>query len=489
MSRSVRAIGVMLGAVVCLLVPSASEGQELSPRLLSVIAKKWTGDFDGMVKRRVIRVLVVYSKTFYFLDKGTERGIAYDALKLFEADINTQPAVKKQLKAKHLRVNVVFLPVHRDELIPALREGRGDLAAAFLTVTPERQKLVEFSDPILGGVDEIVISGPGAPPVADREDLAGKEVFVRKSSSYYESLQALNVEFAKAGKAPVRVKSAPEELEDEDLLEMVNAGLVPLTVVDSQKAQFWKQIYQKIVLHPDVTVRAGGEVGWMFRPGSPQLKAAVNDFIRRRDKGGREAQILIAEYLKNTKWVKEATSDAEIKKFQQTVGLFKKYGETYDIDALLMMAQGYQESTLDQNARSPGGAIGIMQLLPATGTAMQVGDITEMEANIHAGVKYVRFMVDQYLKNEPMDRLNKALFAFASYNAGPNRIAQLRREASQQGFDPNVWFNNVEIVAAKRIGRQTPQYVSNIYKYYIAYTLITEAQEERAKAIRSIKGS
>jgi membrane-bound lytic murein transglycosylase MltF len=264
---------------------------------------------------------------------------------------------------------------------------------------------------------------------------------------------------------------------------------VPFTVVDSQKAQFWKQIYQKVVLHPNVAVRTGGEIAWMVRKDNPQLKAAVNDFIRRRDKGEREAQILISEYLKNTKWVKEATSDAEIKKFQQTVELFKKYGETYDIDSLLMMAQGYQESTLDQNARSPGGAIGIMQLLPATGTAMQVGDITETEANIHAGVKYVRFLVDQYLKNEPMDRLNKALFAFASYNAGPNRIAQLRREATQQGFDPNVWFNNVEIVAAKRIGRQTPQYVSNIYKYYIAYTLITEAQEERAKAIKDIKGS
>jgi membrane-bound lytic murein transglycosylase MltF len=479
----------MLGAVVCLLAPSASGGQELSPRLLSVIAKKWTGDFDEMVKRRVIRVLVVYSKTFYFLDKGTERGITYDALKLFEDDINKQPAVKKQLAVKHLRVNVVFLPVHRGELIPALLEGRGDLAAAFLTVTPERQKLVDFSDPILGGVDEIVISGPGAPPIADREDLSGKAVFVRKSSSYYESLQALTVEFAKAGKAPVQVKPAPEELEDEDLLEMVNAGLVPLTVVDSQKAQFWKQIYPKVVLHPNVAVRTGGEIAWMVRKDSPQLKAAVNDFIRRRGRGGSEAQILVAEYLKNTKWVKNSTSEAEMEKFQRTVEFFKKYGETYDIDYLLLMAQGYQESTLDQNAKSAVGAIGIMQLMPATGAAMGVGNIADVEPNIHAGAKYIRFMVDQYFKDEPMNSLNKALFAFASYNAGPNRIAQLRREATQQGFDSNVWFNNVEIVAAKRIGRQTPQYVSNIYKYYIAYTLITEAQEERAKAIRSIKGS
>ena len=152
-----------------------------------------------------------------------------------------------------------------------------------------------------------------------------------------------------------------------------------------------------------------------------------------------------------------------------------------------MMAQGYQESTLDQNAKSPVGAIGIMQVMPATGAAMQVGDIAETELNIHAGVKYIRFMVDRYFKDEPMDRLNKTLFAFASYNAGPDRIAQLRRETSTRGLDPNVWFNNVETVAARRIGMETVQYVSNIYKYYIAYKLITEAQEEREKAGKEFK--
>jgi len=480
-------IGAVLGAVFWLLVPAGYGGQELSPRLLSVIAKKWTGDFDEMVKRRVIRVVVVYSKTFYFLDRGSEHGITYEALKLFEDDINKQPAVRKQLKAKQLRVNVVFLPVRRDQLIPALLEGRGDIAAAFLTITPGRQMLVDFSDPLFSGVDEIVVTGPGAPPIGNLDDLSGKEVFVRKSSSYYESLQTLNADFAKAGKAPVKLKPAPEDLEDEDLLEMVNGGLLPIVVVDSQKAQFWKQIFKDIALHPDVAVRTGGDIAWMIRKDSPQLKAALNDSIRRRDRGGREAQIIVAEYMKNTKWVKNATSEAEMQKFQRIVEFFKKYGDQYDVDYLLMMAQGYQESTLDQDAKSRVGAIGIMQLMPATGAEMKVGDITETEPNIHAGVKYIRFMVDRYLKDEPMDRLNKALFAFASYNAGPGRIDQLRREAAKQGLDPNVWFNNVEIVAARRIGGETVQYVSNIYKYYIAYKLITEAEEERAKAMEGVK--
>jgi len=151
---------------------------------------------------------------------------------------------------------------------------------------------------------------------------------------------------------------------------------------------------------------------------------------------------------------------------------FRKYSDQYSIDWLLMMAQGYQESRLDQQAKSSVGAVGVMQIMPATGKDLDVGDIRREEENIHGGVKYIRFMIDQYYAKEPMTELNKGLFAFAAYNAGPGRISQLRKEAAEKGLDPNVWFDNVERVAAQRIGRETVQYVSNIYKYYIAYSLV-----------------
>jgi membrane-bound lytic murein transglycosylase MltF len=151
------------------------------------------------------------------------------------------------------------------------------------------------------------------------------------------------------------------------------------------------------------------------------------------------------------------------------------------------MAQGYQESQLNQRARSHVGAIGIMQLMPATGKEMNVGDIRQLDPNIHAGVKYIRLMEGRYYAKEPMDRVNKVLFAFASYNAGPGRVAELRRAAAARGLDPNVWFDNVEFIAAERIGPETVQYVSNIYKYYIAYELITEDEEERRKTMGELK--
>ena len=150
--------------------------------------------------------------------------------------------------------------------------------------------------------------------------------------------------------------------------------------------------------------------------------------------------------------MKNAASEEERKKFLALVQYFQKYGDKYDVDWLLMAAQGYQESQLNQNAKSPVGAIGVMQVMPATGKDMNVGDITETEANIHAGIKYMRWMIDQYYGKEPMTKLDKALFAFASYNAGAGRISQLRKEAAKRGLDPNVWFQNVEYVAAEKIG-------------------------------------
>ncbi|HSB70997.1 MAG TPA: transporter substrate-binding domain-containing protein [Candidatus Methylomirabilis sp.] len=460
---------------------SAAPSGEKEYALPNVAKRKWTGDLDGMIKRRQIRILTAYSKTFYFVDRGVQRGLAYDLGQLFETELN------KKLKTKNIKVHVLYVPVDRDDIIPALLEGRGDVAMANLTITPERLKRVDFANPTARNVSEIVVTGPGAEPIASVQDLAGKEVYIRKSSSYFESIEKLNAELAKTGKAPVKVRPAPETLESEDILEMVNAGLVKVTIADEHIAVFWKRVFPKLSLHPEVAVRTGGETGWMLRKDSPQLKAALNSFVARFPEGSASRNMLLQKYLKSTKWAKEATSREEIAKFERLVQFFQTYGDRYDMDYLLMIAQGYQESQLNQEAKSPVGAIGVMQVMPATGKELAVGDITQIEPNIHAGVKYMRFMMDQFYANEPMDRLNKGLFTFASYNAGPGRMQQLRRLAAKRGLEPNVWFNNVERIAAEKIGRETVTYVSNIYKYYLAYRMITEQHGEREKAKEAVK--
>ena len=444
---------------------------------LQVGTRQRKGDFDGMKKRRIIRALVPYSKTFYYVEKGRQRGISYEVFQALEDDLN-----KKLKSKKSIKMHVIYLPVGRDEIISRLVDGWGDVIFADLTITPERQKLVDFSMPMYSRIKEIVVTGPGGPQIESLDDLSGKEVFVRKSTSYYEHLQELNQRFASAGKAPVKIREAPEDLEAEDILEMVNSGLIQITVVDRYKAVMWNRVLKDLDLRWDVILHAGAENAFMVRKGSPQLKAVLDDFVKRHGQGTMFGNSIIVRYVRDPKFVKNALGDDERKRFGSTVDLFRKYGDRYDLDYLLMMAQGFQESGLDQNAKSAVGAIGVMQIMPATGKDLEVGDITKLEPNINGGVKYIRFMIDQFYKDEPMTPLNKGLFAFASYNAGAGRVAQLRREAAKRGLDPNRWFNNVELVAADRIGSETVNYVSNIYKYYTAYKLLAAQDEERRMA-------
>jgi membrane-bound lytic murein transglycosylase MltF len=448
----------------------------------SGLEKKWTGDFDGITKRRTVRVLVSYNKMMFFLDRGRYRGATHDAFVRFEKFLN------KKLKTGTLKVKVIFIPVTRDRLLPALVEGLGDIAAANLTITPERLKMVDFGDPFLTGVSEIIVTGTSGPKLTGLDDLAGKEVHVRKSSSYYESLLRLNESFKNNGKKPIKLVPADELLEDSDLLEMVNAGLIPTVVVDNHKAEFWGDIFDKVILHPDVSVNTGGEIAWAFRKGSPKLKAVVNEFVQGHKKGTLMGNIILKRYLKKNKWARNATSPAELKKFNQTIDIFKKYAEQYGFDFLMTSALAYQESTLDHKKRSKAGAVGIMQILPSTAADKNVGipDVENLGSNIHAGTKYLRFIRNRYFDDPAIDALNQTLFAFASYNAGPAKVARLRKEANEMGLDSNVWFNNVEVVAAKRIGRETVQYVSNIYKYYIAYRLIFESSKAKEKAKRVV---
>ncbi len=463
------------------LPPATSPYDALPEAVRDSVGKPQTGDFDEMVKRRTIRVGVTFNRTHYFIDQGQERGATYEALKLFEEDLN------RDLKTGNLKVHVVIVPMSRDQLGTALTDGRIDMVAAMVTVRPELEAIALVSEPTRTDVSEVVVTGPGAPAIASVEDLAGQEVFIRRTSPYFEAVTRLNTQLKAKGKPAVLIAEAPDVLEDDDILEMVNAGLAPITIVDDYLATFWSQIFTDLEVHQDVALTTGGKLAVVFRKDSPKLRDRVNAWIRKHGKGDAFRNVIERRYFSSVKYAKNAAAAAERQKFAQTIALFRKYSSQYDMDYLLMAAQGYQESTLDQNVKSPVGAIGVMQVMPATGKELNVGDIRQMEANIHAGVKYMRFMVDRYYADEPMDQLNKTLMTFASYNAGPARVRQLRSEAEKKGLNPNLWFGNVERVASERIGRETVTYVSNIFKYYLAYRLLADQQQRRDAAKATVE--
>jgi membrane-bound lytic murein transglycosylase MltF len=454
----------------------------LPEEVRSHLFEKFTGDFDQMVKRRLIRVGTTYSRTFYFVDNGVQRGAAYEMGLAFEEQLN-----KKLKTTNATKVSVTLVPLPRDGLASALTQGRVDCVVAQIIVRPELQALVDFTNPTRTGVSEVVVTGPGAPAIASVDDLSGKDVYARKDGSAWQSLVTLNETLKAKGRPPVAIREVPGNLEDEDLLEMVNAGLIPAIVVQDYLAQFWSKVFTNLTVHDTVAVRTGASLAVAIRKHSPRLAAELNAFLAKNGLGTALRNVIEKRYLVSTTYAKQANSEAAQKKLRELGGLFKKYGEQYQLDWLLMAAQGFQESGLDQNAKSKVGAVGVMQVMPATGKELKVGDIRQTEANIHAGVKYIRFMIDQYFKDEPMDGLNKGLFAFASYNAGPARVRQLRNEAEKRGLDPNVWFGNVEQIASERIGRETVTYVSNIYKYYIAYSLVSEERARRNEAMKAVK--
>ncbi len=446
------------------------------------LADAWTGDLDSMIARRVIRVLITPTRTQYWIDRGRQSGAEYELLRAFEDWLS-----KKYSARRHVNIHVVFIPTSRDALIPDLLGGFGDIAAGILTLTPERLAKVDAGGPFFRGVKEVAVTGPESQPVSSLDDLSGQQIVVRRSSSYWSHLEQLNARFASEGKPAIKLEAAPEDLADDDLLEMVNAGLIDLTVVDRYAARLWSKILPNLRVHEEVPINEGGEVGWLIRKGSPKLKQEIDEFAKSHGQGTMLGNSLVKKYTGSTRFLTDARSPDASKRFQQVVELFRKYADQYSLDYLLVLAQGYQESRLKQSARSPVGAVGVMQVMPATGEELGVGDINQVDPNIHAGVKYIRLMIDQNFASDSIDPLNKTLLAFAAYNAGPGRVRRLRSEAAKLGLNPNVWRNNVELVAARRIGAETVTYVANIYKYYVAYRLVQLEQEQREQELERMR--
>ena len=442
-------------------------------RRIALSNAAFTGDFDRLLERRVIRVLAPYSRSLYYIDKGQERGLTAEIARDFEQYVNRKYA--KQLGKRPLTVFLVVTT--RDKLFSELAAGHGDIAAGNLTVTPEREKIADFVAPAdRKNVRELLVTGPSSPPIASLDDLAGKTVHVRRASSYHDSLMALNGRLTAAGKPAVNVVLVPDALEDEDMMEMVNAGVMQAIVVDDWKARMWAQALPKLSVHDDVVLRDDGRTGWAIRKDSPKLAAALDDFYSTVLRKQSVVEVRIARHMKRVKQIKDPTASNELTRFGSTVELFRKYGNQYHFDPLMLAAQGYQESGLNQDAKSAVGAIGVMQLMPATGKELAVGDVRVLEPNIHAGAKYLDRLMATAFPDAKFDETNRTLFAFASYNCGPANVRKARREAEKRGLDPDVWFNNVEIVVGDQVGMETTTYVRNIFKYYAAYRLVTDAQ-------------
>jgi membrane-bound lytic murein transglycosylase MltF len=445
---------------------------------LPVSMRRRTDDLPQMLKERNIRALVLINPIGFFYQNGKPRGITYEALEEFERFVNTK------FKSGALKIKVTYIPMRPDELASALTEGAGDFVAQPIAITPARQEKYVFTTPILTNVAQIVVTGNEFATANSFDDLADKNIYVNPLSSYHDELVKLSAEREKTGKRPLSIKPADKNLTEDDLIEMVNAGLIPATVTTQTRAALWQQVLPSVKPHPEMVVASGVNMGWVMRKNNPELKKLLDEFAETHREGTSFGNTLLRRYLQNTKWIKNSTSADEMKKFASYVEYFKKYSGEYHFDYLMIAAQAYQESLLDQSKKSRVGAVGIMQVIPkfAAAKPISVPDVSTADKNILAGVRILRNIADTYFNDPGIDPVNKTLFTFASYNAGPNRIARLRKKAEADGLDRNKWFGNVELEVAEDVGQETVTYVDNIYKYFIAYKLSFEMSEEKKKA-------
>lgn len=444
------------------------------------LGKPQFGDLDSMIVRRRIRALVPYTHLYYAINMNKRSGIAFEALGLFENSLN------KQLRLKPHQVRIIFIPVNRSQIIPLLREGYADLAFAGMTITEERKKKVDFSIPSITGLKEIIVGGSSSPKLNSLADLSGKEIYLREGSSYESAALKLSDSLKSKGLKPIIIKTLDPYLEAEDILEMVNSGVIPFSAMVEDVAQLWSKVMPKLVLYDKIPLARNISYGWMFRKNSPKLKAISDKFLEQNAKGTLIGNTLYNKYVKNADLLPKMYSQKTFSQVNVLKAPFLKYADRYQLDWLLLVAQGYQESGLNQALVSNKGAVGIMQVLPSTaaGKPFYIRNINKVDNNVHAGAKYMRYLIDRYFSDPEIDKLNRHLLALAAYNAGPWQVAQLREKAKIKGLNPNLWFDNVELIAANEIGQETVQYVSNIYKFYASYRALSYYAEQRGKKLR-----
>ncbi len=429
--------------------------------LIETFFTKRTGDLPEMLKIHQIRVLVVPSRSTYFLDeKGQPRGIDYELLKGWEKMLN------KGRKKGTPPISVIFIPVTLEELGDALLEGQGDIAGITL-ITPSRADEFAYATPIFDNIQEVVVTRKGGPVVSRIEDLSGLEVHAISGSAQLESLYTLNEKFKKQGLAPIKVVRAEPYVADENLLEMIHGGMITAAVVPDAFAKLWARIFKNLVIHENIPVTSGMKAAWAVRKENPKLLAKLNEAIASVLKKNKKAfNRDFNQYFKTTRWIENPFVEGA--KYELS-GYFQNEAAAFGMDWLQLMAQGFQESTLNPKAKSPYGAVGIMQVLPSTAEWLGVKNYNEIEGNIHVGAKYMARLMKRYAKVPEITKDNRFFFALAAYNAGPGRVRKYRKRATELGYDPNQWFGNVERVSLRSGNLETVMYVRNILNYTLAY--------------------
>ena len=423
----------------------------------------FTDDLPDLKERRRLRMITRNNAMTYFIYRGQQIGFEYELMKRFASEHD-------------LRLEIV-IPNSHAELLPYLNEGKGDVVASAMTITEVRQEQAAFTQPY-NEVNELVVVHADDDSITSLQDLAGRTIHVRASSSFYTTLMALQDSIK-----GLEIALVPDNVETEDILAGVEEGIYDLTLCDSNLLDIERAYGRRLKAALNIKPTA---LGWAVRKNNSDLLAALNEYIK-EEKGGLFFNMMKKRYFKSTRAVARAKDSMRVGLSGQLSPydeLAKKYASQYGQDWRMITAQMYQESKFDPEAVSWVGAQGLMQVMPSTGQDLGFIDLQDPQESIHAGVKYMHQLINRFDHSLPMEV--RIRFALASYNVGYGHVLDARRLAREMGWDPNRWFGNVE--KAMRLlsqpdyyerarygfcrGGQPVHYVKNIQNFYDAYVEI-----------------
>jgi len=424
--------------------------------------------YSQMLAKGEIRVAVPYDRMLYLNIKGQQQGLSVDMARAFEQWVNEKYASRQKKKI----IKVIIVPSVRKDLFAKLRRGDVDVVLGDLGLyqeTSQSSGLLEHK--VFKPEHEVLVTGPSSLSVKSLYDLSGETVYVGRNTNFFDSFAALNTKLIAENKLPIKLVSPVGKLDDEDLLEMLNDGLIPFVIVSQWKADLWQQIYSRLIVHHGISTDDSGWLGWAVRKANPEVLKDLESFESSPYLAKARQAFRLSNYKIKTQSLKDPLTKPALSRYESMKGLFNKFGEQYHLNPLFLASLGFQETQLDQNVIGSNGAIGVMQLMPNTGESMGTGDIHELGPNIDAGAKYLEQLLTNSFPRLNLSGDNRSLFAIASYNMEPNNLAKALTAARKFGFDTNEWFGNVEFMAAEAMGLEPMIYVRNVYKYFVSYQL------------------
>lgn len=434
--------------------------------------------YTQMLNAGEIRMAIPYGRITYVNSKGQILGFAPELSKYFGDFLLAKYKKKVQIKVA---------PSAPGKLLSAIDDGNANFALDYLneySVDKNASRFLIYDHPRIEKY--VIVSNQNQAKIINLLDLSGKTVCVDRFTQT-TALDEANQALQKSGKNAIHIYQDQLVLSDEDLLQMVNGGLIDYIWVADWRAELWKPLLPNISIHQETAVKGGspGDVivskinadlakDLLEFAASSYLEAALRDYRQKTFSHERFA-------------LKSPLTKTELNRFESMKKYFHRYGHENQLDPLFLAGLGFQESLLNQGAISSYGAVGVMQLLPNTGASMNVGNIYELEPNIHAGAKYINSLLQVMSLERTLPEAERGFFAVAAYNSGANNVRKARELAVKLGLDPNKWFLNVEMASAQLLGLETFLYVRNVYKYYVTYDVLVRKaalDQERLNPIR-----